>query len=147
MQILRQKRLRPPHRTDIEAALQLVEWPLENENRHDVLWVQTNADGQQEETRLTPAALPRQAAERVFDEAYAQRRAAGDMALDGDEAEAFPAESLPPPLPPPPPLEGTPSTVRQRREPLPDPPPLDLRPMWLLAAFFAVILGVLYSLI
>lgn len=146
MQILRQKRLRPPHRTDIEAALQLVEWPLQSSERHDVLWVQTNADGQQEETRLTPTALPRDAAERVFDEAYAQRRAAGDVALDGDEAEAFPAESLPPPLPPPPPLGHTP-TARPRGELLPDPPPLDLRPMLLLAAFFAVILGVLYSLV
>lgn len=145
MKILQQKRLRPPHRKDMEAALQLVEWPLDNERRHDLLWVQTHADGQQQETRLSPEPLSLADAQRAFDEAYAKRRAAGDVALDGDEAEAFPADRLPPPLPPPPPLGSTPPAGRRTGELLPDPPQLDLRPMWFLVAFFVIILGVLYS--
>jgi hypothetical protein len=143
MQIVRERRLRPAHTRDIEGALQLVEWPVAGERRYDVLWVQTGADGEQQETRLTREPLDQRGAEQVFDEAWAHRRAAGDVAIDGDEAEAFPVERMPPPLPPPPPA-GSPA-ARSSRAQLPDPPQLDMRPLWFVIGFFVVILGVFYA--
>lgn len=147
MQVIRERRLRPGHSTAMEGALQLVEWPLQQEQRYDVLWVQAGADGELEETRLTREPLALAQAERIFDEAYAHRRAAGDVALDGDEAAAFPAERLPPPLapPPPPPPGGAPTSRRSRAE-LDDPPPLDLRPLYIVMGFFALMIAVFWSL-